>query len=311
MFDVASVLMNMEAGTIHNRSQALSDATIRRCLLGCADPFEQANFETFLMLDDQFEKRVYLLELELTDDFSLGSLNEAEQWLFKTRFLVTGARQHGLAISQALVQSTSKWESQKEQISSHWRPAFLNLFTADHSLAGHAVAATSVVLLGFLFWLSLKVPPQRPTVISKSRPAVTAEMHNAHPVTTQSPGIKPSDDNNSPQSATVLKLPLQPDSSSASGQSLHIPGSVDEAATVRLELLVDNPANIYQARLTTEPGEPVTAFSELRLAADDPAKVILNVPAQLLKDGTYYIDLAWTSDSDIRSLRYTFQVIND
>jgi hypothetical protein len=303
--------MNMDAGTVHNLSQALSDAAIRRCLLGCADITEQASFETSLMLDEQFEKRVYLLELELTDDFSFRSLNEADQRLFKTRFLVTRARQRGLAISQALVQSTSKWESQKEQIRSHWRPAFLNFFTADHSLAGHAVAATSVVLLGFLFWLSLKVPPQRSTITSKPpRPAVTAEKHNAHPVATQSPGIKPGDDNNSHQSPTVLKLLLQPDNSSAS-ESLHIAKSVDEAATVRLELLVDSPANIYQASLTTEAGEQVTAFSELRVAADDPAKVVVSVPAQLLKDGTYHINLTWTSDSDSRSIRYSFQVIHD
>ena len=302
----------MEAGTVHNRSQALSDAAIRRCLLGCADPFEQTKFETFLLLDEQFEKRVHRLELELTDDFSFGSLSEAEQQLFRTRFLVTRARQRGLAISRALVQSSSKWESQKEQIRSHWRPAFLNFFAADHWLAGHALAATSVVLLGFLFWLSLKVPPQRATIISKPpRRSVPAEEHHAHPVATQSPEIKPGNDNNSQQSPAAVKFLLQPDNSSASGPSLHIANSVDEAATVRLELLVDNPVNIYQASLMTAAEEQVTAFSDLRGASGDPTKVVVNVPVQLLKDGTYYINLTWTSDSESRSLRFTFQVIHD
>ncbi|HKR60606.1 MAG TPA: hypothetical protein VJS64_12875 [Pyrinomonadaceae bacterium] len=293
--------MNRDIETVHEQAKAVSDAAIRRSLLGCAAPFEQAKFETLLMLDEQFEKRVYRLELELTDDFSFGSLSRAEHQLFRTRFMVTRTRWRGLAVSQALLESTSMWASESKKVNRRWAQSFLHLFSPDHPLAGHALAATVLLFFGFLFWLSLSVPSRRvPRISPRQQPAATQEKQYAHP---------PSE-----RRSTAANLVLQPDGGSPDGgsanrQTIHISDQEGSGENVSLEMLVDKGQELtYQASLMTEAGEQVTAFSELRGAASDPAKVVVNVPAQLLKDGTYYINLMWTSDNISQSVRYTFQV---
>ena len=307
--------MNLETGNVHKRSQALSDAVIRRCLLGCADASEQAKFEMLLMFDDQFEKRVYRLELELTDDFSFGTLSEAERQLFKARFLVTRGRLRELTVSQALVHQASQWKSQEEQ-RTDWRLALLNFFAADHWVKGHALAATTLMFFSFLFWLSPKAPsPQEPLIRRKQQQLATPERHFAHPVSNESSQVKPGAESASEQTErppVVLSRLLQPDSDSSNRTSLHIANAAGEAAAVRFELFVNNAnGNSYQASLMTEAGQQVTAFNDLQTTPEDSTKVVVSIPAQLLKDGIYYINVTRTSDSDSRSLRYTFQVKHD
>src|SRR5678809_50964 len=57
----------------------LSDEMIRRCLLGAALPGEQSSFEERLLVDDEFERRVRLAELELADDFSFERLDAEDR----------------------------------------------------------------------------------------------------------------------------------------------------------------------------------------------------------------------------------------
>src|SRR5215510_5874204 len=87
---------------INETNKQFSDEAIRRFLLGSLDSNEQSLFEQSLFTDDELEDRVRLAELELTDDYATARLSDAEQQLFRQRFLLTTDRQRELSVSQAL-----------------------------------------------------------------------------------------------------------------------------------------------------------------------------------------------------------------
>ncbi len=170
-------------------------SAIRRSLLGCADPVELAKFEALLMLDDEFERRVYRLELELADDFSFGQLTLEEQRLFNSRFLVTPDRVRELAVSQALRKSiSSKSASQVEPVRRRWHPGFLNLFALDRPFGSAALAVVALLIFGSLLWLSQKAPPVRLPAISRRQPSPSPEQRFAHPVVSPTPSDNAAND---------------------------------------------------------------------------------------------------------------------
>ena len=294
----------------------LSDEAIRRCLLGCADPVELAKFEALLMLDDEFERRVHRLELELADDFSFGQLSSEEQRLFTSHFLVTPGRVRQVAVSDALRQSiSSKSTKQTKQAAQPWYLGFLNLFASDRPFGSAALAGVTLLIFGALFLLSQKAPPVRLPVISKQQPATNpatnTEKQFAHPTASQSPPEKSATDlNTKPE---VLTIALQPDSNTGSNSTVQLPKG--EVASVRLELLIDvesSASTTYQAGLMTADGEQVANFSELKLQSGSQPKVVVDVPAQLLKNGSYYVELKQTSEAATEdSKRYSFVVRQD
>src|SRR5580765_5191828 len=77
-----------------------SDDTIRRFLLGQLNAREQSTFERCLFTDDDFEARVRLAELALTDDYDRLSRRAKDQ--FHKTYVGTTERKQTLALSQAL-----------------------------------------------------------------------------------------------------------------------------------------------------------------------------------------------------------------
>ena len=294
----------------------LSDEAIRRSLLGCADPVELAKFEALLMLDDEFERRVHRLELELADDFSFGQLSSQEQKLFTSHFLVTPGRVRQVAVSDALRQSiVIKSTKQTKQAAQPWYLGFLNLFSSDRPFGSAALAGVTLLIFGALFLLSQKAPPVRLPVISKQQPATNpatnTEKQFAHPTASQSPPEKSATDlNTKPE---VLTIALQPDSITGSNSAVQLPkGSI---AGIRLELLIDvdsSASTTYQADMKSADGVQVTSVSGLKIVPGSQTKVVIEVPAQDLKQGSYYVELKQASGAGTEdSRRYSFEVRQD
>jgi hypothetical protein len=296
--------------SIQAETDSLSDSAIRRSLLGCADPVEQEKFEKLLLQDDQFERRVHRLELELADDFSFGQLSTKEQDLFTSRFLVTSDRVRGLAVSKALRKAiSSSHASQATQSRQSWPSKFFNLFTFGRPFASAALAATTLLIVGALLWLSLKAPPVRSPVASKQQPAPTpSERQYAHPVASQSPNDK-SEDGSTTQ-PEVLTFTLQPESKSVHKQTVRL-ANPNAVVSIRLELLLDgaSASATYQAGLVSADGSRVTSFSELKVQPGNEPKIVIDVPTLLLKSGSYAIELRQTSaDGGNEFDRYSFEV---
>lgn len=297
------------SGQDNNAEQTvLSNEAIRRSLLGCADPVELAKFETLLMLDDEFERRVHRLELELADDFSFGQLSSEEQKLFTSRFLVTPGRVRELAVSNALRKSISKSASQTTRASGRWHLGFLNLFAFDRPFGSAALAGAALLIFGALFWLSLKAPSVRPPAISKKQTTNTEKQY-AHPPAALSPDDKSANDRSTAQQQ-ILTITLQPESNSESKQTVQLPKS--EVVSVRLELLVavDSAAGAtYQADLKSADGVQLASFSGLKVQTDGQPKVVIDVSGKLLQSGSYYVDLGQTTEAGTyEAKRYSFEV---
>ena len=291
----------------------LGDEAIRRSLLGCADPIELAKFEALLMLDDEFERRVYRLELELADDFSFGQLTSEEQRLFNSRFLLTPDRVRELAVSQALRKSVSSESANEvEPVRQPWRRGFFNLFAVDRPFGSAALAVVTLLIFGSLLWLSQKAPPVRLPAISKRSPSPSPEQRFAHPVVSPSPADNVANDRVSSQ-PQVRTITLQLESSSEHGQTVQV--AKGEVVSVRLELLIDvGPSTdaIYRADLLSADGVPVASFSELKVQPGSPPKVVIDLTERMLQSGSYFLDLSQTSAAGTKDAkRYGFVVKQD
>lgn len=302
-------MSNQDNNFDQDGTDSLSDSAIRRSLLGCADPADQEKFEKLLLLDDQFERRVYRIELELADDFSFGQLSTKEQHLFTSRFLVTPDRVRGLAVSRALRKAiSSSHASQATQSRQSWPSKFLNLFTFGRPFASAALAVTTLLIAGALLWLSLKAPPVGPPVVSKQQPAPTSERRYAHPVASQSPDDK--SEAGSTTQAEVLTITLQPESKSEHKQTVRL-ANPNAFVSIRLELLLDGAtaSATYQAVLMSADGSRVTSFSELKAQPGSQPKIVIDVPALLLPSGSYAIELSQTSAAGSNEFdRYNLEV---
>ena len=289
-------------------SDSISDDSIRRSLLGCADAAEQASFEALLMIDDQFAKRVGRLEFELSDDFTFERLTAEEQQLFTDHFLVTRDRAKELAVSQALRRAVADksfgWAGQTKL---DWRSKLLNLFALDRPFAKAALAVSALLFCGALFWLIFKAPTVRTTQIAKRQPV---GKEYAHPVASQSPADKLAGDSGRTETQIISTVPLRPDNESDGKATVQVSNSTSEGEQVRLELLIESAAAAtYQATLMRDGGAEVISLSQMLPVLDGRPKVVLDVPAELLSSGHYYIDLKQTSEepSDAAQ-RYSFQV---
>src|SRR5260370_83451 len=85
-----------------DHSPECSDDAIRQVLLGRMESATQTLFEERLFLDDEFEARVRLLEIELTDDYVFERLGRADRERFQRNFLVSTDRKRALEVSKAL-----------------------------------------------------------------------------------------------------------------------------------------------------------------------------------------------------------------
>ncbi len=288
---------------------SVTDSAIRLSLLGGADAVEQAKFEALLMLDDGFESRVHLLELELADDFSFGKLSSAEQKLFTSRFLVTPGRLRELAVSQALRKVISSQSTGQTKAAQHWNLSSLNLFAFDRPFGSAMLAGLALLVFGTLFWLSLKAPPGRLPAISKRQPAPSPEKQFAHPVVSPDPRDNPANDRGAKQQQ-VATITLQPESRSESKQTVQVPNA--GVGSVRLELLINldvDPNATYEAKLLFADGLQVATFSDMKIQPGAHPKVVLDLPGHNLKSGDYSIELGSVSAAGAReSERYSFIV---
>lgn len=308
-------------------SNSNNDETIRRCLLGAGTPDELAAFEELLLLDDDMENRVRRAELELADDYSFDRLSRKDRELFAHNFLVTEERGQKLAVSQALrrallepeaetsASNEREIEAERKGLSPHSRRFRLNpgLFRFDHPAARLLLAGAALVLFAGLLSLALKSPRVRNPEVVRQQTAPSPDREYAHPVSSQGPSPSVESAPPSPPPSEVVplaKLVLQT-GRHVDSQQIHFTTPVTEGDVVRLELLLgSHQSATYEAKLLTKAGEQISAVTDLRpVFENEHAKVVWDVPAQLLKAGDYQVTLRRDSDSQTSDAGlYSFRV---
>ena len=290
----------------------LSDETIRRCLLGAALPNEQASFEERLLVDDDFEKRVRLVEFELADDYSFERLGAVDRELFANNFLVTEDRDRKVAVSKALRRSLTT-AADRSPVTSPTSPASKlwprlkspALFFSNYPVARIAIAGFALLLLGVFIWLVWKSPRVQPPELVKRQATPSPGREYAHPPSSQTPPT-PTTTPITPVGILVLQFGGQTEE-----QQIQFATAPSETDIVRFELvLVSHQIATYQAELLSAAGDRIAGIADVKPVVDNEhAKVVWDVPAQHLKPGDYQIELRRVVEGQTQAAgRYSFRV---
>jgi hypothetical protein len=266
-----------------------SDDTIRRFLLGQLNAREQSTFERCLFTDNDFETRVRLAELALTDDYDRLSRRAKDQ--FHKTYLVTTERKQTLAVSQALHDRFSSPISAPAKLTQ-------TLKAADISQPAwrYAFAALILLLVFATVWRGIKEPQIVQRIIPKpvtAKPTATPALQPAnHPNTIPSPNHVEEYPAMPPHETVALSVPLNSGSTAENPALVVLPK--DEHAFVRFELQLPNDQVApYRAELLTIKGESIIAVDSLSVTTG--SRINLDVPAKKLQSGDYQISLSGQS----------------
>lgn len=307
-------------------SDFFSDETIRLFLLGRLRADERARFEERLLLDDEMERRVRRVEYELADDYAFGRLTMDERGPFTQNFLVTEERQQKLAVSQVLRKELSQQPGStnvaQTRIMSRLRgtSGLFGFGRVGRPALSFALAFVALLIFGGLVWLVMKSPRSKTQpAVTRRQPVPTGTREYAHapsltPETTGTPTPVPqtTETSGEPDLSPLIATFVLPKAQRAGGETIRItipPGAND---IVRLELSLESAeAATYRAELFTAEGQSITVGPEVRVSSSNlQAKVVLDVPARLLKVGDYQIKLSRTAGGSVQDVgRYYFRAL--
>ena len=270
----------------------VADHLIRQFLLcGLMSP-EQKDFEERLFFDDDLEKRVRLMEIELTDDYALARLSEADRKRFEQRFLVSKGRKQTLFVSNALRDRLAHASREKKpSIGERAWPGF----DLHQPTVRYAFLSLVLLLVMATAWLVAKEPKLAKRFLPKTSP--TSSPAPAPPlVTHHSSGVEslPNHQEASPSmpvhGASQIDIVLNPN---GQGQSIALSLADRDAVSVQLILETNQPGP-FQAELLKLDGESVLTAEAVKQTETD---VIFEIPAGILKAGDYQIKLSREHDN--------------
>jgi hypothetical protein len=271
-----------------------SDQLIRQFLLGRLMSSDQKDFEERLFVDDELEKRVRLMEIDLTDDYAFARLSEADRKRFEQRFLVGKERKQTLLVSNALRERFARSSRVRKPSSGEraW-PGF------DFHKPTVRYAFLSLVLLLFIAtaWLVAKEPRLAKRFLAKTSPASSPAPATPQ-VTHHSSGVEslPNHREASPSmpihGESPVDIVLNPN---GQGQSIALSLADRDVVSVQLVLETNQPGP-FQAELLKLDGESVLTAEAVKQTETD-VKVVFEIPAGVLKAGDYQIKLSTDHDN--------------
>jgi hypothetical protein len=271
-----------------------TDHLIRQFLLGRLRSSKQKDLEECLFVDDELEKRVRLMEIELIDDYAFARLSEADRKRFEQRFLVSKDRKQALLVSNSLRDRLAPASPEK-------RPgigerAWLGLVLHKPAVR-YAFLSLLLLLVIATAWLVAKEPRLAKRFLIKTSP--TRSPAPASPqVTHHSSGVEsaPNHQEASPSmpihGASPIDLALNPN---GQGQSIALDLADRDGVSVQLVLETNQPGT-FQAELLKLDGESVLTAEALKQTETD-VKVVFKIPAGMLKAGDYQIRLSRDHDN--------------
>lgn len=279
----------------------VSDATIRRFLLGQLHADEQAGFEAELLTSDRLEDRVRLNELAIADDYCRRSLTSAESDLFQQRFLLTQDRKQIVAVSRALndrfapeIKPVARWTA---------------VFNLERPVSRYAFAAIILLVIFAAVWLRVKEPRLAKHLVPppfRSKPKPTQTPQVAHHATSSTAPIHQEDTLPAPDHRAFSLMTL--DARNTAGNPFELKLANPELDSVSIQIVLEKDlVGIYQAELWNSSGESLLNIDSL--AAFDDGTLRLDVPVRLLSTSEYLISVSPKGDEQVRpSQKYYFRV---
>ena len=279
-----------------NTSTEFSDDAIRRFLLGRLSSPDQLAFERQLFSEPRLDARVRLAELDLADDYAGGRISATERDLFEEKFLVSADRRRQLEVSVAL----------RDRFASAVKaePTFIagirSLLLFNRPAWRYTFAVLIFMLLVGGAWVIVEKKGRIKEAITSRwvhrhspTPAVPLESNhptnNALPEHQTSPSPMPVHDQTPPSLVSNL-IVLTP---AGSSEIASVPQPGTDQQTVRLVLaLKSNQAGTYRAELLTVDGKIVFIAESINTPESGSGHLNFDVPARLLKTGSYQVRLA-------------------
>jgi hypothetical protein len=272
-------------------SVEVSDAMIRRFLLGGLNSAEQPAFEQRLFSDEDLEARVRRAEYALADDYAYDRLNQIERDLFDRKFLVSADRRGKAEVSKVLRERFAPASVANSKAGLVER--FRSLFTIKLPAWRWAFGAVLLLILLGTALLVTKEPrlPQQivrkliPRRSPRSEPKEASHpINNSSPQHQETPAPMPPHDQSSSSTLTVA---LSADR--AEPAIVNVPRGAQDVVHFQLAMPADQ-SGPYRAELLTIEGQHVFTAEFLK----DPgagAPVDFEVGAASLKPGNYQIKL--------------------
>jgi len=288
-----------------NNSAKYSDETIRSFLLGQLAADDQTFFEQRLFTDDDFESRVRLAELALTDDYARDRLSRQERDHFHKTYSVTTERMQIIGVSQALHGRFRSRNNARISLTQRLRTAF----DVSQPAWRYAFAALILLLVFATVWRGIKEPRIVQQIIPKPvapKPTATPAPQQAnHPNTASSPNHVEEYPALPPHTAVAISVSLDAQSTADKPTVVHVPQS--ENSMVRFALqIAKGEATSYQAELLTMKGESI--FRVGSLAPTNDSKINFDVPTDALRAGDYQIKLSRKMSGWPESMTYYVRV---
>jgi hypothetical protein len=285
--------------------QEFSDETIRRFLLGELNAIEQSKFEEQFLVSDELEARVQLAELDLADDFAYARISGADRSLFEQSFLLTGERKRKLIVSTALRDRFAASPALETKASTFQR--LRNVFDFQKPVWRYAFAALVLAILVATAWLVIKDPKLVARLLPKRvirKPVATSSTQEAaHPKDSSTPNHT----EQSPQMPvheSPVTIRLDPKVPIDQAPAVKLPSDGNEV--VRLQLTIENQSGTFRAEVLTISGESIYGLDSL--TSYDGHVVNIDVPARVLKNGSYQVRLSGSQNGSPASWSYYFRV---
>ena len=290
-----------------DKSASFTDEQVRRFLLCCLTESERARFEERLVADDDLVERTRLAEFELSDDYAADRLGAAEREAFEKKFLVSEGRRDNLRVSQALHKHVAVVSPAAIREKKSWLQGVSALFSFERSpmFATAGSLAILILIAGAVWFVVRQTRPEQQTVVShETLPSPPVNVNTSNQSAPNQPASSPqaSPDRKpatlpspaEPQTPpTIATFTLLPGSLRGSGnlRRVSVPGGKQDV--VRLVLMAEaDGKGIYRAELLTADGKTLLARDRLQVVNNNGGpRLVLNIPAHLLKVGDYQIKL--------------------
>ena len=285
------------------------DETLRRYLLCRLEANERLRLDERLLVDNELAERVALIESELTDDYVAARLGSAEREAFAQSFLITDSRRQNLRFTSELQRHSRLGTALSTVVTNpQTRPArrrFAWIFPANRPVWATAGSLAVLLLLVGLVWFVAKQRRETQPLIAKQEAIPTPSLL-ASPQVAASPAIsvpQPTPAKQTPAATPAAEPAVRP----VIASTVLLPGAIRDGGKlsrialpkgdrdiVRLSLVLEEAADeTYQAELLTAEGQTVIAPAQLKAnLRNAEARVVLDIPARLLHNGDYQINLS-------------------
>jgi hypothetical protein len=294
----------------------LNEKLIRRYLLGDLNEKRQQRLEERFLIDHRFRKRVLLVEDELFDDYVLGALSNDERQKFDKRLLATPEQVKKLETVRMFKDyAVHKGGDDSVQYPSLRRPSFVSrwldfLLSRRSMIYLPAAVGALVILLGIIALIVVQRRSAPSPSAQGAREAIEERLQHLN--AQQNTGGDPSDPNALLPSST-LNVTLAPILFRNEKQTSVVTIDADKEIVQFRLLLPEGEHQLFDAVMQKLEGPVLFTVRRLQAATDGGGKlVVLKLPARLLPDGDYLLNLQGISSDGRMSdvAEYYFRILH-